>query len=142
MEHLKNFVEKPHEVFSNLPVCPFAKKARTYGKIECFVHSLLLIQPIYERLEIFAAQDFYETLWLIHPDLTIDSEQTDIIADELSKKYGPQLQFFSGHPESNFQMHGVYTRREPYPNIIAQKTSLLDRKEFLLKATKYYNKQK
>lgn len=141
MDHLKNFVEKPSAAFNNLPVCPFAKKARNSGKIEFFVGSLVLRGPLYERIEQFNAQDFYETLWLIHPNCIVNSYETDKISDELSEKYGPDLQFFSGHPESNFQMNGVYTRREPYPNIIVQKTSLLIKKEAKLKGTRYYDQK-
>lgn len=139
MDHLKNFVEQPSAAFNNMPVCPFAKKARTSGKIEFFVTSLEQKFTLYSRIEQFNAQDFYETLWLINPDCVLTSLETDEISDALSKKYGADLQFFSGHPESNFQMKGIYTRREPYPNIIVQKTSLIERKEAKLKGTRYYD---
>lgn len=142
MDHLINFVEKPSETFANLPVCPFAKQARTFGKIQCFVHSLVLTRAIDEQIELFKGQDHYETLWLIHPNCIINSQETDAISDDLARRYGPELQFFSGHPQSNFQMYGIYTRREPYPNIIVQKTSLLNRKERLLQNTRYYDKSK
>jgi hypothetical protein len=140
IEHLKCFVEQPHEAFSNLPVCPFAKKARTSGKIEYYVHSLVMSDAIESKIIEFVQQNHFETLWLIHPNCIISSDETDMITESLSEKYGPELQFFSGHPKSNFQFGGIYTRREPYPNIIVQKKNFLDKKEVLLKNTRYYNK--
>lgn len=135
-----NFVEKPNPAFSNLPVCPFAKQARKSGKIECFVHNLSVCKEIEDRIAAFVAQDHHETLWLIQPNQEISSVDTDKVSDALSEKYGPELMFFSGHPESEFQMGGIYTRREPYPNIIVQKTSVLAHKELKLKNTRYYDK--
>lgn len=146
IEHIQTFLEKANPIFSGLPVCPFAKKARLENKILYQVYPFsaqasLNTDPAFARLiSEFAAQNRHEVLLIIHPDpLAITAEQTrqlvKNLAQELSEK---QLVAFGGHPDDNFNIQGLHTRREPYPNLTIQSEQLVRERSQLLSKTSYY----
>jgi len=125
-----NFIEKPHPVFGNAPVCPFAKKFRVEGKIKYMVMPFSLSEEIDPQVlmlaEIFNAQHKYDSYFVIHPDKTLNLQELIRFCDKLQnhiKSMG--LILFRGHPLDDFKIGGVHTRREPYPGFQLLRESLI-----------------
>jgi len=56
-----------------------------------------------------------------------------------SMKRSRRLVAFSGHPDQEFNIQGIYTRQEPYLNFTVQYNDRLkDASDLLLKTTNYY----
>lgn len=138
VNHIINFVEQP--LTNGLPVCPFARRARTKNLILFKVLPLTYqdaLQWIKEN-----CTTHHEVMIIINNDKTNLSEQiTKSLADQLNSTLPTMgLQAFWGHPEALFCVNGVFTRREPFPNIQVIKKSVVERADKLLQATDYYDK--
>lgn len=115
IKHIIDFIEKPNPILSNMPICPFAKKARLGGKLR------------FEVLEFYSANDVlpliltmtrqHELMQVIHPGTLTCSNLYDISGELNLKLPSLGLQSFCGHPEDQFNIAGLYTRREPFPTI-------------------------
>jgi hypothetical protein len=74
VEYMKEFLEKPHQVFQGLPICPFARKARLENRILYKVHSFSIYpdlnpdSPVMEMIRKFCQEDRYEVLLVLHPE--------------------------------------------------------------------------
>lgn len=130
--HIKEFLEKPHPAFNNMPPCPFVKKAREEDKL---MFKCLNLTESTATVEEFLKTN-YEAIVLIYPLETTEEEIIDT-RDMLIKLF-PDLAFFEGHPQNQFKVKDLYTRREPYPNIVAQYAVELNIKQTQLNKTKYY----
>lgn len=133
-QYSQDFVEKPHPQFSNRPVCPFAKWARLKNKIDYFIHDLHDLNNIVSKIQSFSSERSHEIVWLVHPSRDFPQDDLEKLAESLAKIF-PEFEFFTGHPDSEFEFNGEKTRREPYPNIIVQD------KEFLTTARKLNNEK-
>jgi hypothetical protein len=147
------FIEQPHEVFGGLPVCPFARAARLKQTIRFEVRRFALDDPLEPDGEIMAlAREFaeqalsgsFETLFVIHPDplqplaalLAFVSRMNQRLAgSDLS-----EFQVFEAHPESDFCVGGVYTRRSPYPSFQLLGRALLKKGSDSLRDSSYYSR--
>lgn len=147
VEYMKEFLEKPHQVFQGLPICPFARKARLENrilyKVHCFSsHSdLNPDSPVMEMIREFCQEEGYEVLLILHPEKqALTQAQMQQFIDRLNAKITPDgLVAFSGHPDQEFNIQGVYTRQEPYLNFTVQYNERLkDASDLLLKTTDYY----
>lgn len=123
-EHSMAFVEKPHPQFHNLPICPFAKKARIEKQIQYEICTLD-IHDMLAQIESWRKTDKL-SLVLVIPDK--DMQLSDYLLHfELIKATLPiDLSIFEAHPDSMHKCHGVLTRREPYPNFQIMRTEDLD----------------
>jgi hypothetical protein len=147
VEYMKEFLEKPHWVFQGLPVCPFARKARLENRILYKVHrfsphtDFLPDSPVMRMISEFRQEKHYEVLLVVHPDQqAMTNFQIQEFIDRLNQKISiAGLIAFGGHPDEDFNIQGVHTRREPYLNFTVQSEQLVkDASDSLLK-TDYYN---
>lgn len=138
--YMINFLEKSHSVFSNMPVCPFAKKARTQETIKYQFVNLKQIESYLDLIVQFKYRfDDSEGLFLLGEDM-ISNREIESITDILTEMFGDELQLFAFHPNSQFEMNGLHTRRMSNPGIIVQRNSDVEVKELFLKKSKYYDK--
>jgi len=129
MDHLKNFVEKPHPDFGNLPICPFVKQARVKGKIQFVEVYAFGDKPdahIEKLLRDFGQQNHYEAMLIIHPDKSCKAEVSYSLAAELQPLLVElKLLAFGGGPDDEMTFNGVHTRKEPYCNVVIQSQEVL-----------------
>ena len=142
---MTEFVELPHPVFGYLPVCPFTKTARLANqilfKIERFSaltefdRNSAIMQSIYE----FYNSDF-EIMLVINPEKTaISAPQTQALIAQLNHHISELgLVAFHTHPEEDFNIDGLHTRRAPYPGFTVQANSQLKPVSDSLLKTEYY----
>ena len=121
--YMINFLEKSHTIFSNMPVCPFAKKARTKETIN-YQFACLKQMDSYLNLIIEFKYKFDESegLFLLAEDV-ISNKEIESITDILTEMFGNELQLFAFHPDSQFEMNGLHTRKILTPGIIVQRNS-------------------
>jgi hypothetical protein len=138
--YMINFLEKSHTIFSNMPVCPFAKKARTKETINYqFVFLKQMDSYLNLIIEFKYKFDESEGLFLLAEDI-ISNKEIESVTDILTEMFGDELQLFAFHPDSQFEMNGLHTRRMLTPGIIVQRNSDVEVKELALKKSKYYDK--
>lgn len=130
--YIQDFLEKPHAAFNNLPVCPFVKKARENDKL---MLKYIEIDQTQEIIDEFKSSD-KDALVLIFPIETTEN-QIFTLQTKLEPLY-PNLIFLEGHPNNNFKILDLNTRREPYPNLVVQYKINLKEKADQLSRTKYY----
>jgi hypothetical protein len=134
--HLISFVEKPHPAFGNLPVCPFAKKARLEGKLT-YVVKELNTQPVLDIIIPWLLTES-QALVIIDPRQNLVLEDFETLSAAMEKQLPEGVQMFTSHPQSDYQQNGVYTRREPYPNWQFMKNADLEKaKQQLAKSKRY-----
>jgi hypothetical protein len=145
MAYLQDFVEVPHPVFNNLPVCPFARKARLDNAIQFQVypftpHDLGPKSKFMELVTAFTQNDDAEILIMIHPQPTaMSAVEMESFVEALNPQLAPlELLAFGGHPADDFNIQGVYTRRSPYPHLSIQFTPFLNQVTQPLRDTGYY----
>lgn len=136
-DYVVGFVEKSYPAFGNLPVCPFAKKARIEGKIENIVLELNVASAM-EQVRRWLESDKI-ALVLIHPDESMPLESFDEVSREMESAIsGMGLSLFSAHPSMEYKEKGVYTRREPYPNWQLMRVSDLETAKKQLGKSRWY----
>jgi len=145
IQYFESVLEKPHSVFNGLPICPFAKKARLQNKIFYKVLDLSFaeLEPDSELMNsIRAFQDsgVYEVLLIICPNLqALTVKQVQEMVVVLNQRISSSgLVAFGGHPQDDFIVQGVYTRREPFINMTVQSSERLQAASRDLEKTDYY----
>jgi hypothetical protein len=135
-DHQKSFIEKPHIATNGLPVCPFAKKARLEDQI-LYVIEPFSLSRIVEKVAEWR-QSGYRVLTFVDPYKEMPLEQYMDIYREVVSALPGDLEALDSHPLHPFEMNGLHTRRDPYPNI--QITHLWDLEESRrkLKNSRYY----
>lgn len=143
VEYMKEFLEKPHQAFQGLPICPFARKARVENRILYKVHNFSTApdDQVMELIREFCQEERYEVLLVLHPEaeaLTpFQMQEFVVILNQKIIALG--LIAFSGHPGQEFNIQGICTRQEPYLNFTVQfQQRLKDASDLLLKTTDYY----
>ena len=142
---MTEFVELPHPVFGDLPVCPFTKTARLanqilfkverFSALTEFDRNSAIMQSIYE----FYNSDF-EIMLVINPEKTaISASQTQALIEKLNNNISELgLLAFHVHPDEDFNIDGLHTRRAPYPGFTVQVNSTLKPASDSLEKTEYY----
>jgi hypothetical protein len=148
----EEFIEKPHEIFGGLPVCPFARAARLKQTIRFEVRRFDLDDPLDPHGDILtlvgefaeeSAAGGLETLFVIHPDP--HQRLPDLLAfvERLNARMAGgelrELQAFGAHPQSNFRVGNLYTRRSPYPSFQILSRGLLKKGSDSLLESSYYS---
>ncbi|MBD2384955.1 hypothetical protein [Cylindrospermum sp. FACHB-282] len=146
VEHMRNFIEKAHPVFGNMPVCPFSQKAReqetiiyqvypfsSINDLNCDSHLIKLIND-------FKSSVNHESLFLIHPDKqAMTPDEIEKFVEDLNAIISHTgLIAFPGHPHHDFNIQGVYTRQAPYIHFIVQSYKIIKTSSDLLLKTRYY----
>jgi hypothetical protein len=144
--YMHNFLEKPHHVFGNMPVCPFVEKARLQKNIFYQVYrfsshyDLNLNSHLLKSIDDFQASLRYEVMLIIHPDkqvMTLDENQQ--FAERLNEIISPTgLIAFAGNSDDSFNIQGVYTRQAPYIHLTIQTEKSIKTASELLLKTRYY----
>ncbi len=115
--HIRQFVERPHPRLLNQPVCPFARRARTTGRVDAVSVPFSLND---DSAVAWAVERFdpstHDVLLVVHPDprgLTYFelAELRDRYAEHLAGRF----EVFTGHPDDPYTRNGLPTRREPHP---------------------------
>ena len=148
----ENFIERPHEIFGGLPVCPFARAARLKETIRFEVRSfdmddalevggdlLRLVGEFAKTTE----TDGLETLFVIHPDPTQSLSDLEALVQRLNARLASgdlrEFQAFEAHPQSNFRVGGLFTRRSPFPSLQVLSRRLLKKGSDSLRGSPYYS---
>jgi hypothetical protein len=140
-QYIIDFVEQPHPKLGNLPVCPFARKARLENRIRFEVRALT-------RGAILGLAPWFEAEPELHMVICIHPNKDGISAEEVRRLVGElnetlpamNLMALGAHPEDSFNIDGLYTRREPYPNIQLLRLDIGERSAESLKNTGYYDR--
>jgi hypothetical protein len=148
-------LEAPHDVFGGLPVCPFARAARIKQAIRFEVRAFSVhdaLEPDGALLDLigdFATEEAagrFETLFVIHPER--DASSAALLEGFVARldrqlRTVPRLaglRVFEAHPESEFQVGGVYTRRGPYPSFQVLSHARLKATSDTLRGAGYYDR--
>ena len=134
---IQKTIEKEHPHYNNMPTCPFAKKARKNQTIKMKTVQLKQTHTYQHQIEQFK-HDKNEALLLIEQN-QITNREIETITDQLTEQHHQTLQIFAFHPQSQYEQNGHYTRQMPHPSIILHKHTDIEKKETILKKTKYYN---
>lgn len=146
IQYLESVLEKPHSIFGELPICPFAKGARLQNRIFYKVLTLrsaelALNRQLMNALGEFYIRDCYEVMLVISSNPTaLSVNQVDQLVANLNQRLAPlKLVVFGGHPADDFNIQSVRTRQEPYVNLTVQSIERLkDASRHLLEETNYY----
>jgi hypothetical protein len=135
-----DFVEHPHEKFGGLPVCPFAKKGRlseqyVFRVLELTRDAVLAQVPLFENAK-------------LHLIICIDPREAGLTATEtrqLARELNAalldmNLMATSTHPDDDFNIEGLHTRRSPHPAISVMRYDIGDKAYQALLKTHYYDK--
>jgi hypothetical protein len=146
-----DFIEQPHRVFGGLPICPFAKAALLSQSIRFEVLCFSASDPfepdgrVMTLIGEFLTDGKLEALFVIHPEPErIGARALEARVDRLNARLAACdpircLQVFEAHPESEFCIGGVHTRRSPYPSFQVLRRSLLKDASNLLLGSSYYD---
>ena len=140
-QYIIDFVEQPHPKLGNLPVCPFARRARLENRIRFEVRALTR-GAILDLVPLFEAEPELHMVICIHPKKDgISAEEVRRLVDTLNETLpAKNLMTLGAHPEDPFNIDGLYTRREPYPNIQLLRLDVGERAHESLKNTGYYDR--
>ena len=148
-------LEEPHPAFGGLPVCPFARAARLKQAIRFEVRAFSVIDPLEPGGALLRlASDFAdeeaaggcETLFVIHPQRdAMSAPALERFVARLDRRLRavPRLaglRVFEAHPESEFQVGGVYTRRGPFPSFQVLSHARLKATSDSLQSIGYYDR--
>jgi hypothetical protein len=140
-QYIIDFVEQPHPKLGNLPVCPFARKARLENRIQFEVLELTR-EGILALVPSFKAKPELHMMICIHPRKDgLSSAEVYRLVEVLNQALpAMNLSALGGHPEDPFNIDGLYTRREPYPNIQLLRLDVGERAHQSIKNSGYYDR--
>jgi len=140
-QYIVDFVEQPHPKLGNLPVCPFARTARLEGRIQ-FEVRMLTRQGVLDLVPLFGSKPELHMVICIHPEKAgLSSDEVRRLVSELNQTLpAMNLMALGAHPEDPFNIDGLYTRREPYPNIQMLRLDVGEEAYRRLKNTGYYDR--
>jgi hypothetical protein len=140
-QYIIDFVEQPHPKLGNLPVCPFARRARLENRIRFEVRALTQA-AVLDLVPLFEAEPELHMVICIHPEKDgISAEEVRRLVDALNKTLpAKNLMALGAHPKDNFNIDGLYTRREPYPNIQLLRLDVGERAYESIRDTGYYDR--
>ena len=94
----------------------------------------------------FSRDSTFETLFVVHPEpAAISSPELDALVARLNARLMARpelsdLRAFDAHPNSQFQIGGLYTRRAPYPSFQILSHRLLTSTSTSLLGSAYYDR--
>jgi hypothetical protein len=140
-QYVIDFVEQPQPKLGNLPVCPFARKARLENRIQYEVLELTR-EGVLAQVPLFTAKPELHLMICVHPSRDgVSSAEVYRLVDVLNEVLpAMNLSALGGHPEDPFNIDGLYTRREPYPNVQLLRLDVGERAHQSLKNSGYYDR--
>lgn len=140
-QYIIDFVEQPHPKLGNLPVCPFARKARRQNRIQFKVLELTR-EGVLALVPSFRAKPELQLMICIHPRKDgLSSAEVYRLVEALNQVLpAVNLMALGGHPADTFNIDGLYTRREPYPNIQLIALDVGERAHESIKSSGYYDR--
>lgn len=140
-QHIIDFVERPHPKFANLPICPFARKARLENRIQFEVLELTC-DGVLALVPSFTAKPELHLMICIHPRRDgLSSAEVHRLVEALNRALpAMNLMALGGHPDDPFNIDGLYTRQEPYPNIQLTRLDIGERAHQSIKNSGYYDR--
>jgi len=140
-KYIVDFVERPQAKLGNLPVCPFARKARRENRIQFEVMNLTH-EGILALIPSFVAKSELDLMMCIHPTKDgLSSTEVDRLAERLNRTLpAMNLMALGGHSDDPFNIDGLYTRQDPYPNIQILRVDVGERAHQSIKESGYYER--
>ncbi|BAZ28010.1 hypothetical protein NIES4074_04400 [Cylindrospermum sp. NIES-4074] len=145
IEYMQDFIEKPHPVFGDMPICPFTQKARQQETISYQVYdfSTRELKPDSQLVKLindFNSSIKHEALLIIHHDKqAMTPDETEQFVESLNEIISHTgLVAFGGHPHDEFNIQGLYTRQAPYLHVIIQSYQIIKTTSDVLQKTRYY----
>jgi hypothetical protein len=140
VRYIIDFVEQPHPKLGNLPICPFARRARLENRVQFEVLELTS-EGVLALVPSFTAKPDLHMMICIHPRKDgLSSTHIHRLVEVLNHALPPlNLSALGGHPEDPFNIDGLYTRREPYPNIQLLRLDIGERAHQSIKNSGYYD---
>lgn len=139
--HIESFVAKRYHETGGMPLCPFAAGARLGRRITYEVGPFDRKQLTDTSLR-WARQDRSpnDILIFLDPRRDLPILRLKVLETELRIALAPLgWVAFHGHPASEWQMAGIYTRRDPFPSLRVYARDYLKRGEQALeRAGRYY----
>lgn len=146
IDYLKLVLETSNPVFSGMPICPFSRQARLANKIFYYVYpfssiDLKVDSVLIHEIKRFASQSNYDLMLVIHPDLhTLTLQETHNFVQALNQQLATfNILAFDGHPEDDFNIQGVFTRKAPYIHLTIQMMQKVKEASDQLLKTAYYD---
>lgn len=143
--YLADVIEKPHPAFGGMPICPFSRQARLANQILYCIYpfscaDLTTKTPLLQIIDDFQQSPQYEILLVIHPDYSgLSLDATHQFMQQLNQAIAAQnLIAFDGHPQDDFNIQGVYTRKAPFIHLTVQHLSKVKAASDQLHHTPYY----
>ena len=140
-QYIVDFVEQPHPKLGNLPICPFARKARLENRVQFEVRELTR-EGALDLVPLFETKPELHMIICIHPKKDgRSSDEVRRLVRELNQVLpAMNLMALGAHPEDPFNIDGLYTRREPYPNIQILRLHVGECAHQVIKNTGYYDR--
>jgi len=138
--YITDFVEQPHPKMGNLPICPFARRARLEKRVQFKVMELTH-ERILDVLPSFTATPQLHVMFCIDPRKDVSYADVHRLVKTLNRTL-PALNLLAlgGHPEDPFNIDGLYTRRDPYPNIQIDRLDVAERASLSIQNSGYYDR--
>jgi len=143
--YLEQEIEKAHPVFGGMPICPFSRKARIANKIWYEVYEFAIADldtdsNLMQLIQTYSQDSHHEVLLIIHPSpQRLSLQETHDFVEQLNVAISPyNLLAFDGHPQDDFNIHGVYTRKAPYIHLTIQNKHKIKQASDALMQTTYY----
>ena len=142
----KDFLEQPNKHINNLPVCPYAKKARTDNKVSIIEHndSNTLLEEVINQANSF--KDTNKQICIVAcNDLSIDADELHNYIHALNFVYVPQdIYLMPFHPEDgeeeiDFLQDTHWESDNEFLMVLIQPFDELERASSQLTKTGYYN---
>lgn len=143
-EYMIRFLEVPHEAFSGLPPCPFARKERLENRViykEGALNKAQIDAELMGAIESLAAEEDPRTLLYFEPQLQSSVQDVYQFAQMIVDScVDLSILAIPIHPHDDYTMNGVQTRMQaPTPFVLIQvKDQVSKAKEKLLR-TAYYS---
>ncbi len=140
IEHL----ETKNPIFSNMPVCPFARKERLENKI---VYRAVHIGPagpsddLIAAIRVFDAEPNKSTMIIYDPNQRCSLSSAYEFALQIGSSLADiNILAIPLHPEDPFSVRGFRTRQTPFMMMLIQRKSLVHNAKRKLLGTAYYSK--
>lgn len=145
LDYIERTIETPHPAFGGMPICPFARKARLADKFLYKIYAfstadLRSNSELMGCIQNFGQQAHYELLLVIHPEPgALSLEATHAFTNSVNQQINTlDLIAFDGHPQDDFNVHDVYTRKAPFIHLTVQPLDRVRQASDCLSKTTYY----
>jgi len=146
-QYMTDFLEQPHEAFSGLPPCPFARKERLRKNIQYHQAALETSSPspsTIDRIADFAKENPYLTLIIFDEQVRCSIQELYHQAQQIiDREWAAEMLAVPVHPQDCFSLNGVETRSpSPTTMLVVQSKAEINKAKAKLSKTAYYRKGK